>query len=62
MGTKREKITLQSANEGKITTVSEKDIAQSKRRIKQGMKRVVREYDKKETESQKDASSLILNA
>lgn len=59
---KRIKISFSSVNEGKYTVISHSDISEVNRQVKDEMKEVVREYEKKESTSQKDASKLVLNA
>lgn len=62
MELKREKITFESVNEGNYTTISRKDIFEANHRVKVAMKEVVRDYDKKETQSRQQAAMLVLNA
>ena len=59
---KRIKLSFSSVNEGKYTVISHSDISEVNRQVKDEMKEVVREYEKKESTSQKDASKLVLNA
>lgn len=61
MSTKRIKISFKSVNEGKYTIISNADISQSSNRIKTAMKGVVREHEKRQVLSQKEASKLVLN-
>lgn len=62
MSSKRVKITFNSLNEGKYTVIGKNAIAETNQRIKVEMKTVVRSFDKKETLSQQEASTLVLNA
>jgi len=62
LSTKRIKITFGSINAGKITHIEKSDIAESKKRIKDEMESVVRDFEKKETRSKQDAEGLILNS
>lgn len=60
--TKRIKITFDTVNAGKYTAINSQELSESNRRIKSAMKIVVREYEKKETKSLRQASQLVLNA
>ncbi len=62
MPTKRIKISFSSSNQGKIVTIQRSEIAKTNERVKEAMKTVVREFDIKETQSQRQASELVLNA
>jgi predicted NBD/HSP70 family sugar kinase len=62
LATKRVKISFASSNQGKIVTIQRSEIAKTNERVKEAMKAVVREFDKKETQSQRQASELVLNA
>jgi len=61
LSSKRIKISFESVNKGKYTVISATDIAQSSKRINSEMKEVVREHEKRQAMSQKEASKLILN-
>jgi hypothetical protein len=58
---KREKITLGSVNNGNYTVIPPEKIAESRKRISEHMKKVVREYKKKEWLSIQDAKKLRVN-
>lgn len=60
MASKRIKISFNNVNEGKFTVISNDAISQSSNRIKSEMKVVVREHEKKQVISQKEASKLVL--
>lgn len=62
MATKRIKISFATSNQGKIVTIKRSDIAKTNERVKEAMKTIVRDFDKKETLSQRQASELVLNA
>lgn len=62
MASKRVKISFDTVNEGKYTIIEKKAIAETNQRVKEAMKGVVRTYEKKGTQSQQQASSLVLNA
>ncbi|MDO7138916.1 hypothetical protein [Algibacter lectus] len=62
MSSKRVKISFETVNEGKYTVINKSAIAESNRRIKDAMKVVVRNYEKKETQSKQQAAMLVLNA
>jgi hypothetical protein len=62
MASKRVKISFQTVNEGKYTVIKSSAIAETNIRVKSVMKEVVRDYEKKETESQQRAALLVLNA
>ena len=62
VSSKRVKISFKSVNDGNFTTINRSDIAETNHRIKEAMKDVVREYEKKETRSQQQAALLVLNA
>ncbi len=61
MASKRIKISFKNVNEGRFTVISSADISQSSNRIKTEMKDVVREHEKRQVLSQKEASKLVLN-
>lgn len=61
MASKRIKISFKNVNEGRFTVISSADISQSSNRIKTEMKGVVREHEKRQVLSQKEASKLVLN-
>ncbi|MXN91683.1 hypothetical protein GR160_10640 [Flavobacterium sp. Sd200] len=58
---KRVKISFSTVNDGKYTVISNVDISQSSSRIKTAMKGAVREHEKRQAISQKEASKLVLN-
>jgi hypothetical protein len=60
--TKRTKISFSTVNEGKYTVISRSDISEVNRRVKDEMKVIVREFERNESISQKDAAKLVLNA
>ena len=62
MKTKRTKISFSTVNEGKYTVISRSDISEVNRRVKDEMKVIVREFERNESISQKDAAKLVLNA
>ena len=62
MATKRIKISFATSNQGKIVTIQRSEIAKTNERVKEAMKTIVRDFDKKETLSQRQASELVLNA
>lgn len=62
MATKRVKISFAIVNEGRYTIIDKSAIAETNERIKGAMKDVVRNFEKKETQSQQQASMLVLNA
>lgn len=59
---KRNKISFQTVNAGKVTEVDGERLSESSRRIKNAMTIVVRQYKKKEALSIIDARRLVLNA
>ena len=59
---KRTKICFSEENKGRITVISQKDIITTNIRVAKEMKSVVKEYEKNETKSQRDAALLVLNA
>jgi hypothetical protein len=62
MPSRRIKISFQTVNDGKYTIIDNRAIAETNKRVKAAMKEVVRDYEKKETESQQSAALLVLNA
>lgn len=62
MESKRIKISFSSVNEGKYTVISRSDISEVNRRVKDEMKTIVKEFERNESISQKDAAKLVLNA
>lgn len=62
MASKRIKISFQSINDRDFHVIDKQAIAQTSERVKVAMKDVVRDYDKNETKSQRQASLLVLNA
>lgn len=62
MATKRVKISFATVNEGRYTIIDKSAIAETNERVKEAMKDVVRSFEKKETQSQQQASMLVLNA
>lgn len=62
MNTKRVKISNDTFNQGKITVISRSEISETNKRVKEEMRDVVRDYEKKETLSEKEAAKLVLNA
>jgi hypothetical protein len=62
LSSKRIKISFSEINSGRFTVQSKSELADSNKRIKEEMKGVVREYEKNETISKKEASKLVLNA
>jgi hypothetical protein len=62
LASKRIKISFASSNQGKIVTIQRSEIAKTNERVKEAMKTIVRDFDKKETLSQRQASELVLNA
>ena len=61
MASKRVKISFESVNAGKYTVISTAEISASSNRIKNEMKEVVREHERRQAMSQKEASKLVLN-
>ena len=62
MASKRVKISFATINEGKYTVIENSVIAETNQRVKEAMKDVVRSFEKKETQSQQQAATLVLNA
>ena len=62
MSSKRVKISFETVNEGKYSIINKSAIAESNRKVKEAMKVVVRDYEKKETQSKQQAAMLVLNA
>jgi hypothetical protein len=62
LSTKRIKISFSTSNQGNIITINRSDIAKTNERVKEAMKTIVRDFDKKETLSHRQASELVLNA
>lgn len=62
MASKRVKITFDTVNDGKYTIINKSAIAETNQRVKVAMKDVVRSFEKKETQSQQQAATLVLNA
>jgi len=58
---KREKINFGSVNNGNYTVIPPEDIANSRKRISENMKKVIREYKRKEWLSIQDSKKLIIN-
>jgi hypothetical protein len=56
---KREKINFNTINEGKIEIIDPKLIAESSKRISDAMKKILREYHKKDAGSRLLASKTI---
>lgn len=62
MATKRAKLNFKTLTEGKeVTAFKRSDIADANNAIRVTMKAVVREYRKREANSRRDASKLVLN-
>lgn len=59
---KRNKISFQTVNAGKITEINGERLAESSQRIKNAMTTVIRQYKKNEALSRIDARRLVLNA
>ncbi len=62
MSSKREKISFESVNGGNYKVIDKSAISQANQRVKEEMKTVVREYEKKETVSKQMAAKLVLNS
>lgn len=62
MASKRVKISFETVNEGKYTVIDKSAIAESNERVKKAMKNVVRTHEKKESQSQQQAATLVLNS
>lgn len=61
MSTKRIKISFETVNNGKYTIIEAADMSVTSTRIKSEMKEVVREHEKKQALSQKQASQLVFS-
>lgn len=59
---KRIKLSFKLINDKKFTVIDKSDIAETNQRVKEAMKDIVRDYEKKEALSQQNAASLVLNA
>ncbi len=59
---RRIKITFSTINEGNYTIINLKDLAESNKQVREAMKTVVRDFEKKEAQSQQEAALLVLNA
>lgn len=59
---KRVKITFSTINGDNYSVINLKDLAESNKRVKEAMKSVVRDFEKKEAQSQQEAALLVLNA
>ncbi len=58
----RDKITFSTINGDAYSLISTQDLAESNKRVKNAMKAVIRNFDKKEAKSQQEATLLVLNA
>lgn len=56
------KISFKTMNEGRISTISGQELSESSNRIKLAMKKVVKEYEKNEVISLREARKLVLNS
>ncbi len=61
MSTKRIKISFETVNNGRYTVIEAVDMSVTSTIIKSEMKEVVREHEKKQALSQKQASQLVLS-
>lgn len=62
MNSKRVKISFESVNGDNYTVIDKSVIDAANTRIKEAMKVVVRDFEKKEKISQQQAAMLVLNA
>lgn len=62
MASRRVKISFSTVNGERFNVIKKSDIAETNQRVKEKMKPVVRDYEKKETRSQQEAALLVLNS
>lgn len=60
--TRRVKISFSEENKDRVEKISSIYIIEANKRVKEEMKGIIRVYEKNETQSQKDAARLVLNA
>lgn len=61
MASKRIKISFGEVNEGRYTVISRDETSRTNERVKREMGNVVKEYEKKDSISHRNASKLVLN-
>jgi len=62
LNSRRIKISFNTLNDTNLTIIKKDNISLTNQRIKEVMKKVIRDFEKKETESKQRAALLVLNS
>ena len=62
MNPRRIKISFNTINDHNHTIINKDNISLTNQRVKEVMKKVIRDFEKKETESKQRAALLVLNS